>query len=418
MSKPSKDVRMRGFAQRTPFRSVLKLIDQQPSDQGNTADLPLEECTNRVLAVQITSASSIPPFRRSAMDGFAIRAEDSYGATNLNPLRLDIIDEVLPGQLSQTTVRAGQAVRIMTGAPVPTGADAVVRFEDCEDRGSTVMIQESVTPGKNIGKVGEDVQAGSVLFRRGRILRPQDIALLAALGVSRVKVLASPRVRLIATGNELLPPGSKNEAGKIVDSNSPMLTSLVRRDGGEVEALLRLPDEPRVIEKHLLAPGADLIVTSGGSSVGKEDYLPGLVQKLGELMVHGVALRPAAPTGIGCLPSTPIFLLPGNPVSCLCAYDLFVARFLRRASGLAGHLPYLQTRKKLLRKITSPLGRTDYVRVQVRGHGVLPLASSGASILSSTTRADGFFLTDENSEGLAAGQDLVLWLYDNPGTTV
>ncbi|MCI0459428.1 MAG: molybdopterin molybdotransferase MoeA, partial [Gemmataceae bacterium] len=252
-------------------------------------------------------------------------------------------------------------------------------------------------------------------LRAGRVLRPQDVAVLASLGASPVAVHRRPTVGLIITGDELLPCGARPEGYRIVDSNSVMLAALVRRDGGLPSAPQLIPDRGETVRQALASATEDLVLVSGGSSVGLEDHAPRVLAELGELSVHGVALRPASPTGLGFLGERAVFLMPGNPVSCLCAYDLFGGRAVRRLGGRPGAWPYRSVRLPLAHKIASVVGRVDYVRVRVHEGTVEPLAVSGASILSSTTRADGFVLVPAESEGHAPGETVEVFLYDSHG---
>jgi molybdopterin molybdotransferase len=225
-------------------------------------------------------------------------------------------------------------------------------------------------------------------------------------------VVRRPTGAVQVTGDELLPCGARPEGFRIVDSNSVMLQALVRRDGGVPLPVRMVPDRYEAVRDALRGAAADVVLVSGGSSVGKEDHAPRVLAELGELAVHGVALRPASPTGVGFLEGRPVFLLPGNPVSCLCAYDLFAGVALRRLGGRGTALPYRSSRLPLARKIASAVGRVDYVRVVVRDGRVEPLATSGASALSSTTRADGFVLVPRDSEGYAPGDEVWVSFYD------
>jgi molybdopterin molybdotransferase len=221
-------------------------------------------------------------------------------------------------------------------------------------------------------------------------------------------------VRIIVTGDELLPPGSRPNGFRIVDSNSPMLSALIQRDGGMVLNPGIVPDDPQRIREALLDQ-ADVMLVSGGSSVGQEDHAPQLVAELGALTFHGMAMRPSSPTGIGRIGSRWVFLLPGNPVSCLCAYDFFAGPAIRMLAGRRWEWPYPVFRATLARKIASAIGRVDYARVQLRETLVEPLAVSGASLLSSTTRADGFVVIPQDSEGYGEGAEVDVLLYDVDG---
>jgi molybdopterin molybdotransferase len=275
-----------------------------------------------------------------------------------------------------------------------------------------VLAREAVSPGRHVGRVGEDVAKGRTVLPSGRRLRPQDLGLLASIGAGTVTVVRRPRVALLVTGDELLPPGSMPQGYRIVDSNSPMLAALVSRDGGICLPVQYLPDRYEAVRDAIREADADVILVSGGSSVGKEDHAPRAVAQLGELAVHGVAIRPAGPAGVGFLPTRTVFLLPGNPVSCLCAYDVFAGRVVRKLGGRLWDLPYRRTRLPLASKIDSPGGRVDYVRVRVENDLVHPIAVSGASILSTTVAADGFLLVDRDRESFAPGDVVEVWLYD------
>jgi molybdopterin molybdotransferase len=312
----------------------------------------------------------------------------------------------------------------MTGAPMPQGCDAVLPAEWVDSteatstleasryraRASRIVAIAAVSPGKHVGRRGEDVTQGTALLPHGRLLRPQDLGVLSSIGVDKVHVYRRPRVRLVVTGNELLPAGSRPQEHCIADANGPMLAALVERDGGLVDFPSLVPDEHDAILNSLYAD-ADVVIVSGGSSVGVEDLAPTLLASHGELAVHGIAMRPSSPTGFGRLEHRLVFLLPGNPVSCLCAYDFFGGRAIRALGGLAKAWPYHSIIAKLARKISSPIGRLDYARVRLVDGDVEPIAVGGASILSSTTRADGFVIVPADSEGFAPGSEVEVWLY-------
>jgi len=405
------DVRMRGFRVRTPVAEA-RAISLADAAALPAEDVALEAAAGRVLAEDAVSGVAVPPCRRSAMDGYAVRAEDTFGATLMAPLPLTLIGESMPGRECTLDVGAGRACRIMTGAPVPAGADAVLPAESAREDGDVVQATGPVTPGKNVGAVGEDIRQDDVVLRRGRRLRPQDIGVLASIGRGRVRVVRRPRVRILVTGDELLAPGETPHGVRIVDSNSPMLRALVERDGGEVVERLHVRDDAAALTQALALAGADVLITTGATSVGREDVLPILVAELGRLLVHGIAMRPAAPTGLGRIGDTRVFLLPGNPVSCLSAYDFFAGPLIRVLAGLPADWPYGCTRLPLAERITSALGRADYVRVRIGPGGVVPIATSGASVLTSTTRADGFVVVGAESEGDSERTDVDVHLYD------
>lgn len=406
------DVRMRGFVRRSTVGHALAWID---SALPAFAALPVEqvslwEAAGRVLATDVISAVDVPGFPRSMMDGFAVRSEQTYGATAYNPLPLRVRGTCLPGRPFEGMVAAGEAVRIMTGAPLPDGTDAVLPVEQTESSDEQVLAQGEVSAGKHVGQVGEDVRAGETVLSAGRVLRPQDVGVLSSIGVGTVAVIRRPRVRIVITGNELLPAGTLPAGCRIADANGPMLAALIARDGGEALAADIVLDDPNDLRAALFAD-ADVVLVSGGSSVGQEDHAPRLLAAEGELAVHGIAMRPSSPAGMGRLQHRLVFLLPGNPVSCLCAYDFFAGRAIRSLSGGPKDWPYRTVSLPLSRKLVSTVGRVDYARVRVRDGMAEPLAISGAAILSSTTRADGFVVVPGDSEGSPPGEQVTVQLY-------
>jgi len=412
-NQPPTDVRMRGFARRTTVADALTWLDDHIQTLA-AETVPLDRAAGRVLAGDVVSPRDVPTFDRSMMDGFAVRAADTLDTSSYNPIELNIVGESLPGQPFSGEVEPRQAVRIMTGAPIPRGADAVLPVESTEIRGQSVLAQAAVSPAKHVGRAGEDVTANSVVFAAGRVLRPQDVGVLASIGTAHVQVVHRPRVRIVVTGNELLPVGAASQPHKIYDSNGPMLTALVRRDGGVANHPGIVPDRPESI-LAALHDDADIVLVSGGSSVGQEDHAPVLLLEHGSLPIHGIAMRPSSPTGLGLLDGRLVVLLPGNPVSCLCAYDFFAGRAIRGCGGRATDWPYPQVTATLDRKIVSTIGRLDYMRVRVADGRAQPLAVSGSSILTSTTRADGFVLVTPDSEGYPPGAEVNVYLYDSAG---
>lgn len=409
---PNADVRMRGFVERATVEDAIAWVDSalsRFSDLG-TEVVSLMSAAGRVLARDVASSVNVPGFARAMMDGFAVVAEDTQGATSYNPLPLKILGTCLPSVAFSERVAPGGAVRIMTGAPMPEGADAVLPFENTQADENRVLATSEVSSSKHVGQPGEDVRAGDLVARAGRVLLPQDIGMLSALGIASATVVCRPRVRILITGNELLPMGTPPRGYHITDANGPMLAALVTRDGGEPAAPRLVPDDRDAI-LAALSEKSDVILVSGGSSVGREDHVPTLLAEHGELAIHGIAMRPSSPTGMGRLGGQLVFLLPGNPVSCLCAYDFFAGRAIRVLGGRSRGWPYRRMRARLTRKINSEIGRLDYARVQISGASAEPLAISGASVLSSVTRADGFVIVPADSEGFPDGAEVEAFLY-------
>jgi molybdopterin molybdotransferase len=412
------DPRGRGFRNRVPMEFVEKLICEHVSFLASE-QVPIQEADRRVLAECIIAEKPVPHFEKAAMDGFAVMSLDTLNASQTEPAHATLIGRSMPGQRFERELRQGQAVAIATGAPVPEGADAVVPVEFVSTRGEILDIRLRVTPGRHIVRIGEDVTEGQKLLDPGRVLRPQDIGILSAIGKGQVSVIRKPVIAIIVTGDELLPAGTPPADHAIPDTNSPMLAALVRRDGGL--PAIHGPFQDHAFQlKHRIAelcsaPGIDAVFVSGGSSTGPEDHAPAIVRELGELLAHGVAIKPASPTGFGIIAGKPVLLMPGNPASCLCAYDFFGFRIVKRLAGRVDVNCYPVVRKRTLNEIVSALSRVDYVRVRfTESDKIEPIVHAGASNLFATVTADGFIIIPADMEVLPAGSFVDVHLYDSP----
>jgi molybdenum cofactor synthesis domain-containing protein len=408
-------VRMRGFGEYTRLADALKIVLSHVGRLRSEL-VGFDHAAGRVLASDVVSKIDVPPFDRAAVDGYAVRAADTFGATELRPVVLRVIGSVDVGVVTKLRVRNGEAIKIMTGAPMPPGADATLMVEHTRTRGDTIEVLAPLTPGKNVSTRGEDVRAGQVVLRRGRWLRPQDIGMLASTGNLRVQVARKPRVAILATGSELRKPGERLKSAQIVDTNSFLLAAAVESCGGISRRLGIVPDKPRILRRKLLkATKHDMVLVSGGSSVGEHDIVPDVMGELGKLLLHGIAIRPGGPTAFGIIRGKPVFGLAGFPVAALVAFDMLVRPALRYMQGLPADRGYPRVRAKLARKISSTLGRADVVRVVVRGEaGELwaePIRVTGSGVLSSVTQADGFTLVPEDIEGLEKDRVVEVELY-------
>jgi molybdopterin molybdotransferase len=409
---------MRGFKTRASVSEVQAWITQRIRPL-ESEEIALDQAWGRVLAREIIAAVAVPAFDRAAMDGYAVRAEETFGASDYVPAVLRCVGRSRPGLRCLATVGSLEVVEVATGAPLPCGADAVVPVESTRVEGERVLVSEAVPQGRNVGRRGEDIAPGTIVLDAGRVVRPQDLGVLSAVGAARVAVVRRPRVAALITGDELLAPGTPARDFRIPDVNSVMIAALVARDGGSCEVTGPLPDQREAIREAILdsARRSDLILVSGGSSAGLEDHVPGIISELGRLIAHGLALRPASPTGVGMIVEgeRPVVMLPGNPVSCLCGYDFVAGPLVRRLGGRPGRWPYYSVRLPLARKLPSVVGRVDYARVRIGSGQVEPLSSSGASILSSVSRADGFVVIPSDLEGYPAGAIVEVWCYDQYG---
>ncbi len=406
---------MRGFARYTKLDDALKLVLSRVKRLGSEM-VSFERALGRVLAEDVVTEIDVPPFDRSAVDGYAVRAADTFGARETKPKRLRVIGSAKIGTPTKLRVRKGEAVKLMTGAQVPPGADAVVMVEHTKLEGKRIAVLVPLTPGKNVSARGEDVRAGELVLRRGQQLRPQDIGMLASIGKLLVRVFRKPRVAIVATGRELRRPGTRLGQAQITDINSYSLAAGVASCGGVANLLGIIPDKPQALRRVLRkALKSDVVLISGGSSAGVHDIAPDVVAELGKLMFHGVALRPGGPTAFGIVRGKPVFCLAGFPVASLVAFDMLVRPALWVMQGLPPDWGCLRVRAKLACKVTSSLGRADVVRVRVWSEaGELlaePIRVTGSSILSSMTRADGFVIVPENCEGFDKGRTVEVELY-------
>jgi len=407
---------MRGFSERTDLESALEIL------RGLVAALPplgeesvpLKDALGRTLAVDVVSPVEVPSFDKSAMDGYALRAAETFGASTTDPATFRVIGEVLPGNAGGLELHTGEAARIMTGGPLPRGADAVLMAEHASEEGGRVLAHAPVVPGRNVARAGEDIGKGERVLARGRILRPADLGVLASMSMAKVLVVRRPVVGILSTGNELVDPGSPEagEPGRVVNSCGPMLEGLVRETGAVADRMGTLPDDRDALRAALEAFGGDVLLTTGATAVGLEDYLPGLLSELGELLVHGVNIRPASPLAFGRMGRALAVLLPGNPVAAMVGFDVVVRPALQLMLGQAEERKNRRVRGRLRRKLASALNRTDFVRVQLVGEGeVEPLRSGGSGVLTSVTGADGFVIVPRDDEGLEEGTEVEVFLY-------
>ena len=378
--------------------------------------VPILEALGRVLAEEVVADRNIPPLPNSAMDGYAVRAADVARV----PARLRVIAEAPAGRLCPVEVGPGSAVRIMTGAPIPAGADAVVPFEhtrvvqdsSCPTADEWIEVLRETRPGANVREAGEDVRAGQVVLTPGRVLRPQEIGMLAALGRTEVAVIRRPRVAILATGDEVVPPWETPGPGQIRDANSYTVAAQVRRYGGIPLILGVARDEETLIKegvRRALAERADLIVTSGGVSIGGFDLVKQVLAAEGEMRFWSLNMKPGRPLAFGVVGGVPLVGLPGNPVSAMIATELFVRPAVLKMQGFT-EWPWPELRARLADPIVRKDGRRHYLRVRLRetadGWEATLTGDQGSGILSSLVQADGLAVIPEDVDHLPAGAEV------------
>jgi len=400
-------VRNRGFRVQERVESAIQKIKDHLKVLG-VEEVSIYECAGRVLAEEVIANSNVPPFDRAAMDGYAVIAEDTFGASETNPVLLKCVGEVKVGETSSLDVHSGQAVRVFTGSAMPGGANAVVPLEFTRLNGEIIEVLKSVPPYKNVSRAGEDLKEGEVVLKRGEILQPQDAGILSSLGFRSVKVYRRPRVAVISTGNELLEVGEKLEGAKLYNSNNPMICNAISQLGFSAISLGIARDEFVEIERKLLeALNYDMVIFTGGTSVGEHDLVPEVVSKHGKILFHGVAMKPGMPTAFGIVDKKPVFMLPGSPSACFLAFETFVVPALFRMVNVKIVERKGTTKTGILQhRVPSEIGVRSNVRVCWKDGKVYPLRISGSGILSSLVRANALLVVPENVEGFEAGEEV------------
>lgn len=375
------------------------------------------DALDRVLAETLLSPQDLPDFARSTVDGYAVNAADTYGATPTLPAFLTIAGEVPMGQASHLRLALGEAALVHTGGMVPSGANAVVMVENTQQvDASSIEVMKPVAEGENVIQVGEDVRRGQTILTPGRQLRPQDLGGLLALGITEVTVAVPPRVAILSTGDEVVPPTETPAPGQIRDINSYSLAALVTKAGGQPLRYGIIPDERTALEQaaRRAYEEADLVVLSAGSSVSYRDMSVDVIAGLGQpgVLVHGVSIRPGKPTIMAICDGKPVFGLPGNPVSAMVIFDRFVTPTIRALLG-AAPVPQPQIQARLSRNVASTTGREDYVQVRLeqRADGLWATPIFGKSNLIYTlVNAEGTIKVPLDSNGIAAGEWVIVFL--------
>lgn len=386
----------------------------RPARRTPAERVPLARALRRVPVAGITAPADLPGFARSTVDGFAVRAADTYGASDGLPSYLDLLGAVRMGAEPDVAVRPGGCVAMPTGGVIPDGADAVVMVEyTAETMPGTIEVTRPVAPGAGIVRADEDVARGGVLAPAGRPLRAPDLGFLAAAGVNEISAHRRPRVAIVSTGDEVVPPGTARlTAGQVRDATASALAGLVADAGGEPWIAGIVPDEPGALKDRLAAvlPESDLVVVSAGSSVGARDETAGAVAAIGQVWCHGIAIKPGKPTLLAECSGVPLIGLPGNPLSALVVFGQVGVPLVWRIAGCENPPPQPSTRARLSRDLASAAGRLDVVQVGVRDGVAEPIFGPSA-LLSVLARADGYVIVPEPATGLDAGTEVEVTLY-------
>lgn len=386
------------FESHTPFSEAKDTLMKHVARHDRTERVGVKEAQGRVISAPIYAERAVPHYARAAMDGFAVQAEDTFRASNQSPVHL---------RETTGTVGSGEAIRVHTGSELPDSATAVVMIEHVEATENGIEVFDAVPAGENVAPLGEDVEKDAEVFAAGHRLSPVDLGMLRLVGVEIIEVFSRPTVSVIPTGEELV--ASDPAPGEVIETNGLTVSRLVEQWGGAANYCDVVTDDLTALENAIERElSADVVVTTGGSSVGERDLLPAVVSELGEIVVHGVGIKPGHPFGFGIIDETPILMLPGYPVSCV----ITAVQFLRPVVKQIGGIPmtaFPQTEGQLADKLRSEPGIRSFVRVRMDKDGMVHrVMASGAGVLSSVTSADGWVVIPEALEGIEKGETVMV----------
>lgn len=407
------------FRRLVTFNEAKRVINEQMKlEVLGDEEIPLLEAYDRVLRENVVSVLDIPPFNRSTVDGYAVKAEDTFSAEEKQPVKLVLRGMVSVGELPQLYVVKGEAAEIVTGAPIPEGADAVVMVEDTDTKDAELHVFRAVTRDENVMKRGTDIKKGETVLKAGRVLGASEIGVLAALGLTKVKVFKVPVIGVLSTGAEVTELGKELPAGKIYDINAYSLSIAVRESGGIPVYLGVVPDDKAELRKTLerALVSADMVMTSGGVSVGPKDLTPQIVNSLGKpgVIISGIAVKPGKPTTIALVGKKPVFSLPGHPTSALLLFHLLARPVIQRMSGRSA------TEVKTVKALTatrmfSAKGRRTFVMVTLKRDKLNrflaePVATGASGAITTLAKADGFVEIPENQQFIDANEEITVAL--------
>jgi molybdopterin molybdotransferase len=403
--------KMTPFKQLITYEEAQECIRKHIKPVTQTETVSIEDALDRVLAENITANMSVPPFDRAAMDGYAVKAEDTYGASSSKPKHLKLVETLHAGESSNRLLGMDECAQIATGSPIPRGADAVVMVEFTERSDKTINVLKPVYPGENISPKGEDIEEGRVILKAGDQLSAAKIGVLAALGKKEVRAFVKPRVAVVPTGSEVQEIGASLKEGQIYDINSYTLTAVIGKNGAVPVKSKAVPDTEEELKKavkKLLA--YDMIVFSGGSSVGERDLMSSVVQGFGEVIFHGIQVKPGKPTLFALVEGKPVFGMPGYPTSCLSNAYLLLVPAIRQMARLP---PRIETTVKvpLAKRVVSSSGRMQFLTVKLKDGKAYPAFKQSGAI-TSMAEADGYIILPINVDVVEEDQEVTVFLFD------
>lgn len=401
---------MKPFGALLPLDEAKRIIDANIKPITRTEIVNIDDSLGRVLAEEVIASLSTPPFDRAAMDGYAVKARDTFNSSQLNPKVLDLIGELHAGETPQKRLNTKECIQIATGAMMPKGSDAVVMVEDTEKENKKIKIFKSVYPKANMAQKGEDIKEGELILKHGLVLDPGKIGVLASQGTKKIRVYEKPKLAIIPTGEEVCEVGKRLRRGQVYDINSHTISSVVRANGCLPVKFGIVGDDNEELKSTITeALKSDLVVISGGSSVGERDLLLDVLQNLGEVLFHGIQVKPGKPTIFALIQGKPILGMPGYPTSCLINTYLLLLPAIRKMA----HLPPRKreiVEARLSRRVPGSVGRRQFLTVKIDGSDATPIFKESGAI-TSVAEADGYIEIAENIDLLENGEPVTVTLF-------
>jgi molybdenum cofactor synthesis domain-containing protein len=401
---------MKPFGTLIPFDEALRIIDDHITPIERVEKLGLGACLGRVLAEDVVAVRSTPPFDRAAMDGYAVKARDTFGTSRQNPRALGVVGVIYAGEKPQRKVAKGECIQIATGAVMPAGADAVVMIEDVRLEANFINVLKPAYPGANLAKAGEDIKAGETVLRGGQVLNPGKVGVIASQGMRRVPVYQRPIVAVIPTGEEIAESSKKLRPEQVYDINSYTIGAVVSENGGVALRFSIVGDTQKELRDAIAATSAaDLVVFTGGSSVGESDLMFDILKEEGEVLFHGIQVKPGKPTMFAVVRGKPLLGMPGYPTSCLINAYLILLPALRKMA----HLPSKRgvgISASLGERVPGGIGRRQFLPVRLEGDRAVPLFKESGAI-TGIARADGYIIVQENIDILEKGEPVTVILF-------
>lgn len=401
---------MKPFGALLQFEEALKTVIENVTPVTDTETISINEALGRVLAQDLVATHNTPPFNRAAMDGYAVKAEETFGASRRNPRLLKIVGAVFAGSVSTIELAEGQAIQIATGAMLPAGADAVVMVEDTEKDDQTVKIFRSVSPQTHVARLGEDIRKGETVLKKETVLDPGKIGVLASQGLNGISVFRQPEVAVMPTGEEVAEAGQPLKPGQVYDINSYTISAVATANGSWPQSMGITGDTQSQLKAALnKALDSDVVVISGGSSVGERDLLAGILEKEGQVLFHGIQVKPGKPTLFAIVKGKPVFGMPGYPTSCLINAYLLLLPALRKMAHLLPRA-HMEVKAELDANVPGSVGRRQFLPVRLEDGKAKPIFKESGAI-TGTAMADGYIEIGQNVDMVAKGETVTVTLF-------